>query len=67
MEEENYYRYKVTLKSVPRMYEQYNGSVEVYASSPQQAIENALDKLRRGAFPDRSRNMWKIEKVELNF
>lgn len=56
--------YRVWLKSVPGMFAQYDGKVEVRASSEDDAINMALRKLRTGAFPDRTNNMWKIEKVE---
>jgi len=51
------------MKSVPGFYEQYSGDVEVFARSEIDAIEEALRKLKRGAFPDRSRYMWRVVKV----
>lgn len=57
-------KYKVWLRSVPGMYAQYDGSVEVWADDDDEAIELALLKLKRGSFPDRSRDMWRVEKVE---
>lgn len=58
------YKYRVWLRSMPGMYAQYDGKVEVYASGSNEAIDRAFDKLKRGSFPDRSRDMWKIESVE---
>lgn len=56
-------KYKVELRSKPGMYEQYEGTVEVSAADDTHAIEMAFRKLKRGAFPDRSRSMWKVISV----
>lgn len=56
--------YRVHLHSVPGMWEFYDGHVDVNADDPEDAVERALDKLRRGAFPDRPRDGWRVEKVE---
>ena len=56
--------YKVWMKSTPGFYAQYDGSISVFAESEDEAIEEAFKKLKRNSFPDRSRDMWKIEKVE---
>ena len=56
--------YRVWVRSVPGMYAQYDGKVDVFATDELEAAEKALDKLKRGAFKDRNRSMWKIEKVE---
>ncbi len=57
-------RYCVWVRSVPGFYEQYNPKEEVFAKNEDEAIEQALKNLKRGAFPERSKNMWRIEKVE---
>jgi len=57
-------KYDVYMKSVPGMYAQYNGKVTVYADNEEEAVDLALLKLRRGSFPDRSSDMWRIEKIE---
>jgi hypothetical protein len=57
-------KYEVWLKSVPGMYAQYSGKVDVYASDEEDAVERAFDKLRRGAFSDRSRSMWRVTEVK---
>lgn len=57
-------RYKVTVRSVPGIYEQYNGNVNVWARDTDHAKEQAFRHLKRGAFPDRDKTMWKVEKVE---
>lgn len=57
-------KYTVWIRSVPGMYEQYSGPVTVYADNDSEAEEMALLKLKRGAFPDRSCDMWRVEKVE---
>lgn len=56
--------YDVWLRSVPGMYEQYAGKVAVFADNEDEAVDKALTRLRRTAFPDRNRSMWKVEKVE---
>lgn len=57
------YKYEVWLKSIPGFYAQYDGKVTVYAPNDNDAIEKAFAKLKNGAFPDRNRSMWKVEKV----
>lgn len=64
MKEQECKSYRVWLRSVPGMFEQYDGKVDVYAVDEKDAIERALDKLKRDAFPDRSRGMWRVERVE---
>lgn len=46
------------------MYAQYDGKVDVHAESEEQAEDRAYAELKRGAFPERSRAMWKTEKIE---
>jgi len=58
-------KYRVWMRSVPGMFEQYNGSLEVLASKQSLAFDAACDKLRKTSFPDRNRGMWQLEKVEL--
>lgn len=55
--------YEVWIKSTPGFYAQYDGKVEVYAENDSEAETKAYEKLKRGAFPERSRDMWKTEKV----
>jgi hypothetical protein len=62
--EDEYKRYRVSLKSVPGMYAQYDGNLEVFATNEEDAINEAHRKLKRGAFPDRDRSMWRVESVE---
>ena len=57
-------KYNVWMRSVPGMYAQYDGKVEVYANDEDEAIDNAHAKLRRTSFPDRDRSMWKVDRVE---
>ena len=56
--------YRVWLRSKPGMYEQYNGKVDVTAFDEDSAVETALCKLRNTSFPDRTADMWIIEKIE---
>jgi hypothetical protein len=60
----NFHKYKVHMTSTPGFYAQYNGSVDVWAKDEEDAIEKAFRELKRGAYPDRSRNMWKVNRVE---
>jgi hypothetical protein len=55
--------YAVSISSVPGFCAQYEGDVKVYAEDEDQAIERAFRELKRGAFPDRSRSMWKVRGV----
>jgi len=57
--------YRVWVRSVPGMYEQYDGYVDVWAENDGDAIEKAFRKLKRESFPDRGRDMWRVEKVEV--
>lgn len=57
------HRYVVTLQSRPGMYAQYGGDVKVWASDEDEAVDNAFRELKRGAFFDRSREMWKVINV----
>jgi hypothetical protein len=52
------------MRSVPGFYEQYDGKVDVWAEDDEQAKERAFAELKRGAFPERSRDMWKVERIE---
>jgi hypothetical protein len=58
-------KFKVWYISVPGMYEQYDGYIEVSANDQDQALERAWVSLRR-AFPERVRAMWRVEKIELS-
>lgn len=57
-------RFRVWIRSVPGFYEQYDGKVDVWGENEAQAETRAFLELKRGAFPDRSRSMWKVERVE---
>lgn len=57
-------KYRVWIRSRPGMYEQYDGYVDVYASSEDTAGTAAKQKLKRTSFPDRSSDMWIIERTE---
>lgn len=57
-------QYRAYLRTKSGMYAQYDGYVDVVAEDRDQAQEKAIDKLRRTSFPDYSRSMWKIERVE---
>lgn len=60
-------KFWVWIRSKPGFYAQYDGKVEVFATDDEDAVERAFQKLKRGAFPDRDRSMWKVEKVERRF
>lgn len=59
--------YNVWMRSTPGFYAQYDGKVTVRADNDEDAIEEAFRELKRTAFPDRSRSMWRVEKVERVF
>lgn len=52
------------MHSEPGMWEHYDGHVDVWAESHEDAIERARDKLKAGTFPERSRGSWKVDRVE---
>ncbi len=56
-------KYRVSIASRPGFYEQYSGTVEVSAESEDAAVDAAFRKLKSGSFPDRNREMWKVETV----
>lgn len=57
-------RYTVTMQSVPGLYAQYGpGEIIVYARDDEDAIDRAFRELKRDAFPDRSRDMWRVVNV----
>jgi len=56
-------KYKIYLRSKPGFYAQYSGALTVVANDEEQAIERAFLRLKTGAFPDRDRSMWIIEKI----
>jgi hypothetical protein len=61
-------KYKVYMRSRPGMLkEQYHGFIDVLATNEDEAIEAAFRKLRIGAFPNRTRSMWVVEKIERDF
>jgi hypothetical protein len=64
MSDGSWARYEVWLHSKPGPgFEYYEGCVKVWAEGIQEAKERALGQLRRGAFPERSRESWVIDKV----
>lgn len=56
-------QYEVWIRSLPGFYAQYDGKVDVWADNEEAAEDLAFLKLKRGAFPDRSRSMWQVEKI----
>lgn len=58
-------QYRVWMHSKPGFWEHYDGHVDVWAEDPQQAEEKALDKLKRGNFPERGRSSWTIDRIEV--
>ena len=54
-------RYAVKLCSKAGPYAQYGpGEVKVWAEDEESAVDKAFRELKRGAFPDRSREMWRV-------
>lgn len=61
-------RYAVTLQSRAGPYAQYGpGDVKVWARDEDEAVEKAFRELRRGAFPDRGPDMWRVLAVTRSF
>lgn len=58
-------RYRVHLHSAPGMWAVYDGHVDVFAESPEDAFPNAVRELGRTSFPDRpSLSRWRLDRVE---
>lgn len=57
------HRWRVDFESVPGVCAQYAPSIVVVAPDEATAIDRAYQRLRRGAFPDRTRDMWTVAKV----
>lgn len=58
-------KYKVYLHSKAGFWEHYSGYVPVTAENAESAIDRALTILRRKSFPDRGRDAWVVDRVEL--
>lgn len=57
-------KFRVWIRSKPGFYAQYDGKVDVFAGDEEEAVSEALRRLRTGAFRDRDDSMWTVEKVE---
>jgi len=55
---------RVWVRTRPGPFEQYDGYVDVFASNRRSAEKSAFEKLRI-SHPNKGRDMWKIEKVEI--
>lgn len=55
-------RYRVTLRSVPGMYAQYDGDVTCWSADddPEEIFAAAVRELRRTSFPERTRDFWRM-------
>jgi hypothetical protein len=63
---DSWLRFKVRLHSKPSpAWTFYDGTVTVWAEDSERAKERALGELRRGAFRDRSKGSWVVDKVEI--
>ena len=60
-------KYRVWIKSKAGFVAQYSGKVDVLATDDDDAIDRAMARLKYGAFPDRDRSMWIVERVERIF
>jgi hypothetical protein len=59
------HRYRVHLRSVPSpAWTFYEGYVDVWADDSEDAVERALNELRRTSFRDRPRDGWRVARVE---
>lgn len=63
MAEINCERYRVELRSAPGFWERYDGYVDVWASDDDEAVQRALNRLKRETFPDRPRSAWILVSV----
>jgi hypothetical protein len=52
------------MRSTPGPYAQYDGKVDVNADDDDAAIEAAFRRLKATSFRDRSRDCWRVERVE---
>lgn len=57
-------QYRVYVRSKPGMYAQYDGYVDVWVREDQDIFDQAVRELRRTSFPDRSRDMWRLDRIE---
>lgn len=60
---DSYGKYRVRMHSVPGMWERYEGYVDVYAPTENDAPERAKRELRRTSFPDRPASAWAVDSV----
>lgn len=58
------YKYRVYWATKPGFYSQYNGYKNLYADCEESAI-NIVLKLLKSDFPEYSRNMFYIKKIEI--
>lgn len=57
---------RVWLRSAPGMWERYDGYVDVFINSIEEAFRAAVLKLSRTSFPDRpSISSWVIDRIEI--
>ncbi len=56
-------QYRVTMHSKPGMWAGYDGHVDVFADEDDEAVDKALNKLKRTSFPDRGRSDWIIDDI----
>jgi hypothetical protein len=56
--------YRVWLRSVPGMYEQFITRCDVTANNKEDAIQKAKIQTQRMGFHDRTPDMWKLEAIE---
>jgi len=57
-------KFRVHARSVAGMYAQYDGHIDVWAYNFHDAEDEAFKALKRGAFPERSRDMWRFHRIE---
>ncbi|HCW5913679.1 hypothetical protein ILS92_09640 [Acinetobacter baumannii] len=64
----DYVEWEVEVSSVPGMYAQYDGVVRVWAdrnADHDVVYDKAYRELKRGAFYDRDKSMWRFEKATI--
>jgi hypothetical protein len=57
---------RVWLRSAPGMWARYDGYVDVFINSIEEAFKAAVRQLARTSFPDRpSMSSWELDRIEI--
>ena len=58
--------YRVHLRTKPGMYAQYSGYIDVSVNGDNDPVDAAFTKLRK-TYPNITRDMWNIDKIERTY